>query len=89
MGNRLLKDEFVLGGKTVRLKAIKVPLLHAVAEHDHLTPRGATRPLVERVGSKDKEEFMVKGGHVSVSTGPRAADRLWPKLESWLGSRSE
>jgi polyhydroxyalkanoate synthase len=89
VGNKLMKSELVLNGKTVRLRDIKAPLLHAVAEHDHLTPSGATKPLVALAGSKDKEEFVVKGGHISVAAGPRAAQRLWPKLDEWLGSRSE
>ena len=89
IGNKLVKDELVLAGKTVRLGAIKVPVMHAVAEHDHLTPKGATHPLIEGVGSKDKEEVVIKGGHISVATGPKAATRLWPKLEDWLGRRSE
>jgi len=89
IGNKLVKNELTLGGRKVRLGEIKAPLLHAIAEHDHLTTRGATKPLVEMAGSKEKEEFVVKGGHISVATGPRAAQRLWPKLEEWLGSRSE
>lgn len=89
VGNRLVKNELVLGDKTVMLGNIVAPLLHAVAEHDHLTPRGATQPLIEMAGSSDKEEVMVKGGHISVATGPKAAQRLWPKLEDWLGRRSE
>jgi polyhydroxyalkanoate synthase subunit PhaC len=89
IGNRLVKNELVLDGRTVSLSNISLPLLHAIAEHDHLTPRGATKPLVELAGSADKEEVTVKGGHISVATGPKAAQRLWPKLEDWLGRRSE
>jgi polyhydroxyalkanoate synthase len=89
VANKLVSGNLPLGGRKVRLGDIEASLLHAIAEHDHLTPRGATKPLVEQAGSKDKEEYMVKGGHISVATGPRAAHRLWPKLENWLGSRSE
>jgi polyhydroxyalkanoate synthase len=88
-GNRLVKNELVLGGRTVVIGNIRVPLLHAVAEHDHLTPRDATKPLIEMAASEDKEEVTIKGGHISVATGPKAAQRLWPKLEDWLGRRSE
>jgi polyhydroxyalkanoate synthase len=89
IANKLVKDELVLGGRTVRIGDIRVPVMHAVAEHDHLTPQGATRPLIEKVSSKDKEEVVVKGGHISVATGPKAKTRLWPKLNDWLGRRSE
>ncbi len=87
--NRLLKNKFSLGGRPVLLGNIKVPFLHVIAEHDHLVPRGASKPLIEMVGSQDKEELILKGGHLSVVTGPNAPRRLWPKLEAWLGSRSE
>ncbi len=87
--NRLLKSELVLGRRKVRLGDITASILHAVAEHDHIVPRGASKPLIEMVGSEDKEELVLKGGHVSVVLGPNAVNRLWPRLETWLGSRSE
>ena len=87
--NRLIKGEFVLGRQRVHLANIKVPVLHVVAEHDHMVPREASKPLIEMVGSSDKEEMVLKGGHLSVVTGPNASRRMWPKLEAWLGSRSE
>ena len=40
------------------------------------------------IGSTDKEEVILKGGHVSVVAGANAIKRLWPKLDSWLGERS-
>ena len=63
---------------------IKVPILHAVAEHDHIVPYDAAKHLI----ATDKEEVMLKGGHVSLFAGPNAIRRLWPKLDSWLGRRS-
>jgi polyhydroxyalkanoate synthase len=43
---------------------------------------------VQLVGSEDKKEVMLKGGHVSLVAGGNAIYRLWPQLESWLGERS-
>jgi len=40
------------------------------------------------VGSADKQEVILKGGHVSLVAGPNAVKRLWPKLDSWLSERS-
>ena len=87
--NRLFKDELTLSGQPVRLKNITVPFLHAVAEFDHITPRAATKPLIEMVGSEDKQEIVLRGGHISLAAGPNASKRLWPILETWLGERSE
>ena len=41
--NRLVKNELVVGGRRVDLGNIKVPLLHALAEHDHIVPYAAAR----------------------------------------------
>jgi poly[(R)-3-hydroxyalkanoate] polymerase subunit PhaC len=65
-----------------------VPILHAVAEHDHIVPYDAAKHLIQKVGSTDKEEVVLKGGHVSLVAGANAIKRLWPKLDTWLGERS-
>lgn len=87
-GNKLFTGELTIGGKRVDLGAIKQPILHVVAEHDHIVPYEAARHLIARVGSKDKTEVILKGGHVSLLAGPNAARRMWPKLDEWLGERS-
>ena len=86
--NKLLNDTMTVGGRPARLGKITVPILHAVAEHDHIVPYDAAKHLIAKVGSVDKEEVILKGGHVSLIAGPNAARRLWPKLDTWLGSRS-
>ncbi len=86
--NRLLKNELTLRGRRVDLGNIVIPVLHALAEHDHIVPYDAAHPLIENIGSKDKEEIVLKGGHVSVVAGGNAVRRLWPKLDAWLGKRS-
>ena len=80
--------ELVVGGRSAKLSNITVPVLSVVAEHDHLAPRESTKPLLELVGSTDKEEILLKGGHVSLIAGPNAVKRMWPRLERWLAVRS-
>ena len=87
-GNKLYTGELVVAGRRARLKDVTVPLLSIVAEHDHLAPRAATEPLLELVGSEDKAEILLKGGHVSLIAGPNAIRRMWPKLSEWLSVRS-
>jgi polyhydroxyalkanoate synthase len=86
--NKLMKGTLTLGGKRVDTKAIKCPVLHAMAEHDHIAPFEATKPLIDLVGSEDKEDIVVKGGHVSLVAGKNAVTRLWPKVADWLSVRS-
>src|SRR5574337_1025315 len=63
--NALYEGTLHIGGRLVELKNIKVPLLSIVAQYDHLVPPEASKPLIEKVGSKDKEEIILAGGHVS------------------------
>ncbi|MBI5322794.1 alpha/beta fold hydrolase [Bradyrhizobium sp.] len=86
--NKLFNDTMTVGGRPAQLDKIKVPMLHAVAEHDHIVPYDAAKHLIKKIGSTDKEEVILKGGHVSLVAGPNAIRRLWPKLDSWLGGRS-
>ncbi len=86
--NKLFKGELVLRGKTAKLSDITIPVFHAIAEHDHIVAYGASKPLLELVGSEDKSEIVLKGGHVSLIAGPNAVGRMWPRLSNWLGERS-
>ena len=86
--NGLFTGDLEVGGRKVDLANITVPMLHVLAEHDHIVPLTAAQPLIARVSSTDKSEYIIKGGHVSVVAGANAQHRLWPKLDAWLGGRS-
>ena len=86
--NRLHAGTLTLGGRRVDLGAITVPFVHVMAEHDHIVPYESARELTALVGSADKREWVLKGGHVSLVAGPSAVRRLWPQLDGWLAERS-
>ena len=87
-GNKLMKGELELDGKRVDLRQVTCPTLNAMAQHDHIAPYDATKPLTSLVGSTDKEDVVLKGGHVSLVAGMNAVMRLWPKVNEWLSVRS-
>ncbi len=87
-GNKLYDGTMTVGGHAADISNIKVPVLHAVAEHDHIVPYDAAKPLIANIGSAEKEEVVLKGGHVSLVAGANAIKRLWPKLDTWLSERS-
>jgi polyhydroxyalkanoate synthase len=87
-GNKLIKGELKLGDRTVDLKRIKSAVLNAIAEFDHISPYESTKPLLDAVGSEDKQELHVRGGHVSLIAGASAIMRMWPTVNEWLGVRS-
>lgn len=86
--NRLLDGSMTVGGRPIDLGAITAPFLHVAAQHDHIVPTDASAPLIDMVGSADKREMVLKGGHVSLVAGANAKKRLWPNLVQWLGERS-
>ena len=49
----------------------------------------ASKDLIDMVDSEDKEEIVVRGGHVSLVAGGNAIYRLWPKLDEWASERAE
>jgi polyhydroxyalkanoate synthase len=86
--NKLMTGDLEIGGKRVDLKRITCPVLNAMAQHDHIAPYDATHELTTLVGSEDKEDVVLKGGHVSLVAGMNAVTRLWPKVNEWLSVRS-
>jgi polyhydroxyalkanoate synthase len=85
--NKLIKGELEVGGKRVNLKNLDMPLLNIYATEDHLVPPAATIPLNDYVGSKDKELYSFKGGHIGVFVGGKSQKELAPAVTSWLKKR--
>lgn len=86
--NALFEGRMTVGTRPVDLSRITCPFLHVTAEHDHIVPAEASAPLIDMVGSTDKQHIELKGGHVSLVAGPNAVRRLWPQIDTWLGERS-
>lgn len=86
--NKIVTGEFEIRGEKADLCNITVPVLHIVAQHDHVVPSAASRDVVGMIGSTDKEEWTIKGGHVSLVAGVGAVTRTWPRLVAWLAPRS-
>jgi polyhydroxyalkanoate synthase subunit PhaC len=86
--NALFEGRMQVAGHKVDLAAITAPFMHVVAQHDHIVPYDASKPLVPMIGSTDKQEVVLKGGHVSLVAGGNAIKRLWPQLDIWLQERS-
>ncbi len=87
--NKLVKGELEVGGKKVNLKNLTSPLLNIYATEDHLVPPAATIPLNDLVGSKDKELYSFKGGHIGVFVGGKSQKELAPAVTKWLAARDK
>ena len=87
--NKLIKGELEIGEHKVSLRNITCPLMNIYATEDHLVPPSATIPLNDHVGSKDKELYSFKGGHIGVFVGGRSQKELAPAVVNWLKKRDK
>jgi polyhydroxyalkanoate synthase len=87
--NKLVKGQLEVGGHKVSLKTITCPLLNIYATEDHLVPPAATIPLNDHVGSKDKELYSFKGGHIGVFVGGKSQKELAPAVSAWIKKRDK
>ena len=87
--NLLARDELELGGRLVHLADIEAPVLAVAGDRDHLVPPAMARPLVDLVGSADRQYAELPAGHVGLMAGSGARDMLWPLVTDWLDARSD
>jgi poly[(R)-3-hydroxyalkanoate] polymerase subunit PhaC len=88
-GNRLARGEASIGGRPVDLARITAPLLAIAGSRDHIVPPSMARPLVDIVGSEDREYLELPAGHVGLLAGSGARTSLWPRVTAWLDARSD
>jgi polyhydroxyalkanoate synthase len=85
--NRLIRNEFVIGGRKVELKNVSMPVLNVFAKDDHIIPPATSQALGREVGSKDYTELPLPGGHVGVFVGGKSQGLLGSGIAKWLAQR--
>ncbi|MBF0447738.1 MAG: class III poly(R)-hydroxyalkanoic acid synthase subunit PhaC [Magnetococcales bacterium] len=86
-GNRFINGGLQIGGQTVDLKKITMPVLNVYATKDHLVPPDASKALEKLIGSEDYSEVAFKGGHIGIFVSGRALAEVPPSIGSWLKDR--
>ncbi|MFF5996414.1 class III poly(R)-hydroxyalkanoic acid synthase subunit PhaC [Lysinibacillus sp. KU-BSD001] len=86
--NKLMNDELEVRGQQVKLANIKANLLNICALRDNIVLPQQIKPLNDKVSSKNKTLHDVQTGHVSVCTGRRAVNEIYPYIEKWLKENS-
>jgi len=86
--NRLMLGSLEVGGRLIDPSRITAPFLQIVAENDVLIPPEASCPLIDAIGSADKNGISVSSGHAGLFFGAEAQQLLWPALTAWLEKRS-
>ncbi len=86
-GNKLVKGTLEIGGRTVDLKHITMPVLNIYGMKDHLVPPSCSIPLNDLVGSKDTKRLAFDLGHIGLYVSSKAQKELGPSIIKWLGER--
>ncbi|MFL6180031.1 MAG: alpha/beta fold hydrolase [Actinomycetes bacterium] len=82
--NAMVTDRLKVGDDSVGLRDIRVPFLTVLANRDHIVTPSAAEPLIELVGSVDKQQLRLDGGHIGLVVGRTAARTTIPKVIEFL-----
>lgn len=87
--NKLVRNEFQLGGRTVDLRQVTMPVLNVSADGDVVIPTACSRGQGRHFGTADYAELSVPGGHIGTFVGGKAQAVLAPGIADWLQSRNQ
>jgi len=89
--NELIRGELEIGGRTVDLKALRMPLALLAGRDDHITPPPQVFALA-RFASTPEElvtRELASGGHLGLFMGREALARHWPPILARIARHSE
>lgn len=86
--NKLIRNELVLGDRTVDLRNITMPVINIYATGDTIIPVSCSRGVGTHFGTRDYTEVAVPGGHIGTFVGGKAQKILAPTLGDWFIARS-
>jgi poly[(R)-3-hydroxyalkanoate] polymerase subunit PhaC len=81
--NKLVRGELVIGGRTVDLERVTMPILNVYSETDTIVHPLSSKALGEKAGSKDYTEMPLAGGHIGVLVA--RSKKLPEGIADWLG----
>jgi polyhydroxyalkanoate synthase len=83
--NDLADGSIALGGRTIELREVRVPVLSIAGEGDGIAPRKAVHRVGELLPNAPEVRLATApGGHLGVLTGRAARTTTWRLLESFL-----
>lgn len=87
--NELAHGKMQFKDKAAKLKDIQSNLLAMGGKNDNFVTSSAVEPVLELVGSQDKQFVEIPGGHMGIVSGSKAPDQIWPIMADWLAQRSD
>ncbi len=88
-GNKLIKNELMLGNRRVDLRNVAMPVLNVIADGDVVIPTSCSTGMAGKFGTKDYRELLVPGGHIGTFVGAKAQKILAPGIVEWLMARNK
>jgi polyhydroxyalkanoate synthase len=80
----LARGELVLDGVSIDLRRVRCPIFNVIADTDYITPAPSSLALETLTSTISQKTVRVPGGHIGLSTGRGAHERLWPVVSDWL-----
>jgi polyhydroxyalkanoate synthase len=88
-GNALARGRMEIGGRTIDLAAITVPVLVFAGNTDGIAPLPAVRAVVPLLtGARQVRFEVVPGGHLGMLTGRAARGTTWQVIDEWVAEWS-
>jgi polyhydroxyalkanoate synthase subunit PhaC len=85
--NRLIRNEWELGGRQVDLHQVTMPVLNIYAEADAIIPPSTARGLDGKLGTTDYTELGLRGGHIGVFVSSKSQGIVAQGIADWLAER--
>ena len=85
--NKLIAGTMRIGGRTVDLANVTMPVLNVYAERDDLIPPASSIPLGDHVGSDDYTARSFDVGHIGMYVSGRVQRDLPTYVADWLAER--
>jgi polyhydroxyalkanoate synthase len=82
--NGFVAGTLCLGGRAVRLRDIRMPVLNLYARQDHIVPPAACAALGKYVGSTDYSDLAVATGHIGMYVSRAAREEIPARITGWL-----
>jgi len=82
--NAFARGSLVLDGTSIALGRVRCPLFHIIADGDYITPAASSLALEGLTSTRAQQTMRLPGGHIGLSTGRAAHEKLWPAVSAWL-----
>lgn len=82
--NLLIKSQFKVGNRQVKLDQLTMPVFNIYASQDHLVPTSASKVLESLVESDRYQALEINTGHIGIFVSQKALQEMPAAIAHWL-----